>query len=68
MADSSLVLLARYLNTHQTDSNPEQYSVWAISDGNETANITANNDSIGALLRTFVASVKGEPFPWYTLL
>lgn len=68
MADSSLVLLARYLNTHQTDSNTEQYSVWAISDGKETANITNHNDSIAALLRTFVATVKGEPLPWYTLL
>ncbi len=68
MADSSLVLLARYLNTHAIDSNTEQYSVWAISDGKETANITSNNDSIAALLRTFVATVKGEPLPWYTLL
>ena len=68
MADSSLVLLARYLNTHKTDSNTEQYSVWAISDGKETANITSSNDSIAALLRTFVATVKGEPLPWYTLL
>ena len=68
MADSSLVLLARYLNTHKIDSNTEQYSVWAISDGKETANITSNNDSIAALLRTFVATVKGEPLPWYTLL
>jgi hypothetical protein len=68
MADSSLVLLARYLNSHPIDSNTEQYSVWAISDGKETANITSNNDSIAALLRTFVATVKGEPLPWYTLL
>lgn len=68
MADSSLVSLARYLNTHKVDSNTEQYSVWAISDGKETANITSNNDSIAALLRTFVARVKGEPLPWYTLL
>ncbi|MES2762954.1 MAG: hypothetical protein V4677_12145 [Bacteroidota bacterium] len=68
MADSSLVSLARYLNTHKVDSNTEQYSVWAISDGKETANITSNNDSIAALLRTFVAKVKGEPLPWYTLL
>jgi hypothetical protein len=42
--------------------------VWAISDGKETANITSNNDSIAALLRTFVATIKGEPLPWYTLL
>jgi hypothetical protein len=68
MADSSLVLLARYLNTHEVDSNTEQYSVWAISDGKETANITSSNDSIASLLRTFVARVKGEPLPWYTLL
>jgi hypothetical protein len=68
MADSSLVLLARYLNTHPLDQNTEQYSVWAISDHKETANITATNDSIASLLRTFVARIKGEPLPWYTLL
>lgn len=68
MADSSLVLLARYLSTHNADANTEQYSIWAISDGKETANITSNNDSIASLLRTFVARVKGEPLPWYTLL
>ena len=68
MADSSLVSLARYLNTHKIDSNTEQYSVWAISDGKETANITNQNDSIASLLRTFVSGIKGEPLPWYTLL
>ena len=68
MADSSLVSLARYLNTHKIDSNTEQYSVWAISDGKETANITNHNDSIASLLRTFVSGIKGEPLPWYTLL
>lgn len=68
LADSSLVSLARYLNTHKVDENTQQYSVWAISDGRETANITSNNDSIASLLRSFVAQVKGEPLPWYTLL
>jgi hypothetical protein len=68
MADSSLVTLARYLNCHKIDKNTEQYSVWAISDRQETANITSNNDSIASLLRKFVARVKGEPLPWYTLL
>lgn len=68
LADSSLVLLARYLNTHPIDENTGQYSVWAISDQKETANITCSNDSIAALLRTFVAAIKGEPLPWYTLL
>lgn len=68
LADSSLVSLARYLNTHKVDENTQQYSVWSISDGKETANITSNNDSIASLLRSFVAQVKGEPLPWYTLL
>lgn len=68
MADSSLVSLARYLNKHQIDSNTEQYSIWAISDGEETANITSSNDSMATLLRTFVAGIKREPLPWYTLL
>jgi hypothetical protein len=68
LADSSLVDLARYLNCHSIDANTEQYSVWAISDGEETANITCSNDSMAALLRTFVAGIKGEPLPWYTLL
>ena len=68
MADSALVCLARYLNNHKIDSNTEQYSVWAISDKKETANITSSNDSIATLLRSFVANIKGEPLPWYTLL
>lgn len=68
LADSSLVQLARYLNSHQADQNAEQYSVWAISDNKETANITSRNDSLASLLRTFVAGIKGEPLPWYTLL
>lgn len=68
LGDSSLVNLARYLNIHKVDENTQQYSVWAISDGKETANITNNNDSIASLLRIFVAHIKGEPLPWYTLL
>jgi hypothetical protein len=68
LADSSLVQLARYLNANKADKNAEQYSVWAISDHKETANITSANDSLAALLRAFVAGIKGEPLPWYTLL
>jgi len=68
MADNSLVALAQYLNDHPVDQNTQQYSVWAISDNKETANITSSNDSIANLVRSFVANVKGEPQPWYTLL
>lgn len=68
LADSNLVKLAKFLNVNQFDNNAEQYSVWAISDGKETAHITSANDSIASILRTFVAQLKHEPLPWYTLL
>src|ERR1700752_4403537 len=68
MADSSLTFLARYLNRYPIDENTQQNAVWAISDNEETAHISAPNDSIASLLRNYVASLKGEPLPWYTLL
>ncbi|MBS1636043.1 MAG: hypothetical protein JST26_09020 [Bacteroidetes bacterium] len=68
MADSNLVKLALYLNAHPTDENTEQYAVWAISNNKPTSNITNANDSLAAALREFVAGVKGEPLPWFTLL
>jgi len=68
LADSNLVALARFLSAHPIDLNTQQYSVWAISDNKETANITCSNDSMAGILRSFVAQVKGEPQPWYTLL
>lgn len=67
MADSNLVKIATFLNKYETDQNTEQYAVWAISNNKPTANITSKNDSLTTLLRHFVAGVKGEPIPWYTL-
>jgi len=68
MADTNLVKLAWYLNTNHFDSNTEQCSVWAISDKQETGHISCKNDSMGTLLRRYVANIKGEPIPWFTLL
>ena len=68
LADSNLVVLARFLQIKKVDNNTQQYSVWAISDGKETSNITASNDSVASLVRNFVSVLKGEPLPWYTLL
>jgi len=67
LADSNLVKLARFLNAHPADENTEQYAVWAISDKKPTSNICSANDSLATLLRHFVAGIKGEPIPWYTL-
>ena len=68
LADSNLVSLARFLSIHPIDLNTRQYSVWAISDNKETANIACLNDSLAGVVRSFVSKVKGEPQPWYTLL
>lgn len=68
MADTNLVKLALYLNAHPNDHNTEQYAVWAISNNKPTANITNSNDSLALTLRNFVAGIKREPLPWFTLL
>lgn len=67
LADSTLVNLARYLAAQKIDENTQQHSVWAISDKQETANITSGQDSLAQTLRNYVATLKGEPLPWYTL-
>lgn len=67
LADSTLVNLARYLAAQKIDENAQQHSVWAISDKQETANITSQQDSLAQALRNYVATLKGEPLPWYTL-
>jgi hypothetical protein len=67
LADKNLVLLATYLNAVRMDDNTNQYAVWAISNNKPTAHITGKNDSLAQELRRFVASIKGEPIPWFTL-
>lgn len=67
LADKDLVLVATYLNASKMDENTEQYAVWAVSNNKPTANIVGKNDSLTQDLRHFVARVKGEPIPWYTL-
>ena len=70
LADPQLVSLANYLNTHQFDTNTEQQAVWAISDRKSTANITSaiTNDSLVLPLKQFVANLKGEELPWYSII
>lgn len=68
IADTSLVKVAVFLNAHPADKNVEQYAVWAISDNKPAAQITGQYDSIAMVVREFVAAMKHEPLPWYTLL
>lgn len=67
LAAPNLVLVATYLNAIKVDENTQQYAVWAVSNNRPTANIVGRNDSLTQELRTFVAKVKGEPIPWFTL-
>jgi hypothetical protein len=67
MADKNLVLVATYLNAIKCDDNTNQYAVWAVSNNKPTAHIVGKNDSLTQELRRFVANVKGEPIPWFTL-
>lgn len=68
LADSNLVILARYLNSGKYNADVEQNAIWAISDNNNTANVTAANDTSIVPLRNLVATIKGEEIPWYTFL
>ncbi|MGZ3901790.1 MAG: hypothetical protein ACXVDC_15795 [Bacteroidia bacterium] len=68
LADSALVFVARYLNSGSYDPHVEQQAIWAISDKKPTANITGKNDSLAISLRQLVATLKGEPLPWYTVI
>ena len=67
LAAPNLVLVATYLNAIKVDENTQQYAVWAVSNNKPTAHITGSNDSLTQELRNFVAKVKGEPIPWFTL-
>lgn len=68
LADSNLVKVARYLSTRNFDMHVTQEAIWAISDNRPTAQIAGKNDSLIAPLRYFVAGIKGEPIPWYTII
>jgi len=67
-ADSSLLKLALFLNRHRPDQNTAQYAVWAISNNRPTAHITSQNDSVADLVRRFVAGLRHEALPDYTVL
>jgi hypothetical protein len=67
LADSSLLILARYLNANNFPEGAEQSAIWAISNNKGTANINAGNDSSIKPLRKFVSILKNEPEPWYTI-
>jgi hypothetical protein len=67
-AEPRLFLLANYLNKNHYDAGTEQQAIWAVSDNRSTAHISASNDTLVKPLRHFVAGLKGEPIPWYTII
>jgi hypothetical protein len=68
LADSNLVMLSRYLNENNFESQAEQYAVWALSDSKSSAQITSVNDSLITPLKKMVCALKGEVLPWYSIV
>jgi hypothetical protein len=68
LADANLVMLARYLNENNFESQAEQYAVWALSDSKSSAQITSVNDSLITPLKKMVCALKGEVLPWYSIV
>jgi hypothetical protein len=68
MADTSLVRLAKYINTNykQLSKNSIQQSIWAISDKHGSAAITITSEKEMSL-KNLVCNLKGEPIPWYVI-
>jgi hypothetical protein len=47
--------------------NIEQMAIWSISDKHSIASVCDDKDSSLLDLRQFLANLKGEKLPWYTL-
>jgi hypothetical protein len=67
LADSSLVILARYLDGKNFDHHAMQQAIWAISDKESTGKIASKTDTALTPLRELVATLKGEPLPWFSI-
>jgi hypothetical protein len=65
MADSMLTKLARFLDANAFASGAEQQAVWALSNKRPTGAISS--DSLTLPLKRFVAGLKGERLPWYSI-
>jgi hypothetical protein len=68
MADTSLVRLAKYINTNfkQLGNTSIQQAIWAISDKHGSAAITTASEKEMSL-KNLVCNLKGEPIPWYVI-
>jgi hypothetical protein len=67
LADSQLVVLARYLDGKNFDHHAVQQAIWAISDKESTGKIASKTDTTLTPLRELVATLKGEPIPWFSI-
>ena len=67
LADSALCALALRLNDRPFERDIEQQAIWALSDKKATSSIPFGEDSCAGELRKFVALLKNEPIPWYSV-
>ena len=67
MAQKKWIELAEFIDQNNFPRSAIQAAVWAISNGHQTASITATDRQAIRALRETVATLKNEPIPWYYL-
>lgn len=68
LADTTLIKLAKYIDTNKYYSNhTAQQAVWCLSDNNSLASISDGNAEVVSDLRNYVSKITGRPIPSYNI-
>jgi hypothetical protein len=66
--DSNFKKLGTFLSAGEFADDAVQQAVWSLSENRTVASITTLKDSSLLPLRQFMADLKGEKLPWYTVV
>jgi hypothetical protein len=66
--DSNYTKLGKFIEGMDVPDGVVQQAVWSMSEGHSVASVTALKDSTARELREFLAALKGERLPWYTVV
>jgi len=64
-ADSLMVKLCRYIDTHKIEPSKAQSAVWTVSNNHKLATIGSPKDTSIAALVKICNEVRQEPLPWF---
>jgi len=65
MADSLMVKLCRYIDTHKIEPSKAQSAVWTVSNNHKLATIGSPKDTSIAALVKICNERRNEPLPWF---